>query len=211
MRFSFKGFALTSVVLLLGSVSIIASAEQSSEITVLVYNTAHISPAVLEPAEFQAAGIFHAAGIDVVWVNCLNDPGLIKDACRHPLDSREFVLHIVPTGKTRSDLVFGISYLDDDGTGRYSDIFFDHIEEGHRRFGANVAQLMGSAAAHELGHLLLGAHAHSQTGIMTAVWERDTLLRISMRNLLFSREQASRMQARIHQNDLRAAGFAGGK
>jgi hypothetical protein len=68
--------------------------------------------------------------------------------------------------------------------------------------------LLGTVAAHELGHLLLGSHAHSSIGIMTPHWEPETLRRMNMGGLLFTREQASRMQERIRHNDLRLAGFA---
>ena len=67
---------------------------------------------------------------------------------------RPVCLHIVPTGKTSSDLVFGLAFLDERGVGKYSDVFLDRIEEACAESGADLSRLLGAVAAHELGHLL---------------------------------------------------------
>jgi hypothetical protein len=107
------------------------------------------------------------------------------------------MLNIVPEGKTSSDLVFGLAFLDKDGSGRYGDVFFNRVAAAQRAFGADVSQLLGSVAAHELGHLLLGSHAHASSGIMSAVWTGDVLRHMEMGVLLFTREQASLKRTRI--------------
>jgi hypothetical protein len=107
------------------------------------------------------------------------------------------VLHIVPTGKTSSDLVFGLSFLGEDGDGKYSDVFLDRIEETRRASGKDLSRLLGTVAAHELGHLLLGNHAHSLAGVMTPIWKEKTLRYADMGCLLFTREQAALMRTRL--------------
>jgi hypothetical protein len=57
--------------------------------------------------------------------------------------------------------------------------------------------LLGTVVAHELGHLLLGSHAHSQVGIMVPVWEEESLRNMGMGHLLFTREQSSLMKMRV--------------
>jgi hypothetical protein len=102
-------------------------------------------------------------------------------------------------GKTSPDLVFGQAFVGESGTGMYADVFLDRIQAAHDQYGTSVPRLLGAVAAHELGHLLLGFQAHSWTGIMTPVWESESLRLMSMGNLLFSREQAVRMQSTLGQ------------
>jgi hypothetical protein len=171
--------------------------DRDVEITVLVHDSTRISGPILKEAEQEAARIFRAAGIGIAWVDCSGGSSRVDDACYRVPGPSQFVLHIVSTGKTSSDLVFGLAFLDEDGAGRYSDVFLDRIEGAHRAFGMDVSRLLGTVVAHELGHLLLGSHAHSYAGVMTAVWRGDVLRRQDMGCLLFTHEQGSRMRRRI--------------
>jgi hypothetical protein len=191
---------LLLIVVLWGNIAAGREGGRGSEITVLVNNSAGVSPPVLNQSEGEAARIFRAAGIDIVWVNCGGEAALADDACRRVLGSNEFMVHIVSKGKTSSDLVFGLAFLAEDGGGKYSDVFYDRVEQAHRRSGADVSSLVGTVAAHELGHLLLGSHAHSYEGIMAAVWNEETLRHMEMGGLLFTRDQASRMRGRIRRD-----------
>jgi hypothetical protein len=201
MGFDFR--RLMGMLVILG---LLASAEavtaeagrNGAEITVLVNDSAGISRRVLNQAESEAGRIFRAAGINVVWLECPPGAVMVDDACRHVPGTNDFVLHIVSTGRTSSDLVFGVAFLAEDGAGKYSDIFYDRVERAHGEFGTPVSHLLGTVAAHELGHLLLGSHAHSHAGIMAPVWEKETLRQMEMGSLLFNRDQASRMRARIN-------------
>lgn len=171
---------------------------------VLVHNHADISQAVLDQAEAEAARVFRAAGIEIAWVDCGTDFG-VEDPCHDIFRSNCFVLNIVRTGITSSDFVFGLSFLDEAGAGKYSDVFFDRIEQAHRDSGGDVSRLLGAVAAHELGHLLLGARAHSYAGIMTAHWKKEDLRHLGMGTLLFTHDQASVMKARVQGEPPRLA------
>jgi hypothetical protein len=195
MRFSNRwGLVLSSVLLW----SSIASAQDtSSQITVLVHDSASVDPSVLRQAEREAARLFEAAGIEIQWVNCAE-----TDECRHILGPKEFMLHIVPMGNTRSDFVFGEAFLGEDGRGQYSDVFFDRFRQ--MEGNVDLALLLGAVSAHELGHLLLGSHAHSQVGIMEPRWKTDSMRRIGMGTLMFTPEQARRMKTRISAETVHA-------
>ena len=185
-------------VLLWGKISAAKIAgNQDVEITVLVQDSTRLSGSVLKGAEQETARIFRAAGIGIAWVDCSGGSSRVGDACYQVPGPTQFVLHIVSTGKTSSDLVFGLAFLDEDGAGKYSDVFLDRIAEAHRAFGADISRLLGTVVAHELGHLLLGNHAHSYAGVMTPVWRGEVLQREDMGYLLFTHEQASRMRRRL--------------
>ena len=195
-------------VLLWGSIAGASNGDPAvAGITVLVNDTAQISPSVLHKAELETARIFRAAGIEIAWVNCSGESAIVDDVCRQVPGANQFVLHIVPTGKTSTDLVFGLAFLGQDGSGKYCDVFFDRIEEANPDLGTSVSQLLGTVAAHELGHLLLGSHAHSRWGIMEPAWKEESLREIGMGTLLFSREQSTVMKMRIGRDGLTLAGL----
>jgi len=164
-------------------------------VTVLVFNSANVSRPVLGKAELDAEQIFRAAGIEIEWLDC-STVQPVEECRRGPVEN-QFVLHIVPTGKTSTDSVFGVAFLGENGSGKYCDVFFDRVESEHIQFGTNVSELLGAVAAHELGHLLLGSKSHAHDGLMSAIWREESLHRIGMGTFLFTSEQAVRMKARM--------------
>jgi len=60
-----------------------------------------------------------------------------------------------------------------------------------------VAQVLGYAMAHEIGHLLLPAPAHSSTGIMHEGWDTDDLRRIVSGALTFTPAQDVLIRAKL--------------
>jgi len=204
MGFNFRNcVGVSCIVLFWGSIAAAGIADRDiRRITVLVHDSAQVAPSVLNGAEIETARIFRAAGVEIEWIRCSNRSAIVEDECHVIPGSNQFVLHIVPTGETSSDLVFGIAFLGADGSGKYCDVFYDHIAEAHHESGVNLSLLLGMVAAHELGHLLLGSHAHSYMGIMTPVWRGEVLRRMDMGSLLFTSEQASAMRARIRGREM---------
>jgi hypothetical protein len=196
MGFSNRLWGYVVAVLLCAGCAVAATGDQR-QITVVVNDSVGVAPAVLRQGEAEAARVFRLAGIEIAWVDCKGQSAVESGVCRAVPGVNEFVLHIVPTGKTSSDSVFGEAFLGEDGRGKYSDVFFDRIENAHRQLGASVGLLLGDVAAHELGHLLLGSNAHSQVGIMEPVWQKEVLREIGMGTLLFTRDQSSLMKSRI--------------
>jgi hypothetical protein len=197
-RWSKRSWIIFSgVVLLWGDLAAANSDSNNTEITVVVQNSTRLSAEIVNESELETARIFRSAGIAITWVNCFAASGRMEDACLQTPGLGQFVLHIVPSGKTSSDLVFGLAFLDEQGVGKYGDVFLDRIEEACRESGTDLSRLLGTVAAHELGHLLLGSHAHSSAGVMTAVWKERTLRYESMGFLLFTHKQGSLMRARI--------------
>jgi hypothetical protein len=186
MGFSNCGFAMATVLLLCSAT---VAQRGGPTITVLVNNSSDLEPPILRNAELETAKVFAAAGIAIDWVSCSE-----TDACRHPLAPGEFVLHIVRTGRTQADSVFGEAFLGEDGTGKYCDVFFDRLR---REKDVEIARLLGAVSAHELAHLLLGSHSHSPMGIMEPVWEQEGLRKLGMGNLMFTKEEARSMRDRI--------------
>ena len=181
-----------------GSVHLVARntiAEDQPALTLIVTNNAETPAADLVKSEAQATRIFRESGIAIGWINCA--PESAQQICSDPLRPNQFVVHIVSHGHTSTESIFGLSFLWPDGTGVYSNVFYDRIQQMHRNSGVDGPRLLGTVIAHEVGHLLLGLHAHSLTGIMRAEWSKEELRRIDMGCMEFTPEQSSRMKARI--------------
>lgn len=187
-------------IVLLASLSL-ARAE-SVPITVLMTNNAGVAKPILIEGEQEAARILGKAGVDVLWINCPTESPAEETLCHHAPDANHFTLHMVLGKQPSADSVFGMAFLGNDGNGKCGDVFFNRIQQAHRDYGVNTAFLMGAITAHELGHLLLGSHAHSLTGIMEPVWRKESLRQIAMGTLLFTQQQASLMQKRNSRQEI---------
>lgn len=179
-----------------------ASAEENPQLTVFVYDDARLSPDTLARAEQRVAKIFSNAGFDITWLNCpaLNNVADVA-ACGKIEGPAHLVLHITThVAETTSDAAFGMAFLGPGGTGRYGDVFWKRAQELHENSRVDVAAILGSVMAHEMGHLLLGSNAHALSGIMQPRWEARELRRLGMGALLFMPEQARRMRARLAES-----------
>ena len=197
MEFSSKIVLAIGFVLIAGSLSSGSGIGQETEITVIVYNTVHVPQPMLSVAEREAASIFRKVDIAIVWVDC---PSAFPEAgriCHNALSPRAFVIRIVPRTTRSTDAVFGEAFLPESGVGKSADLFFDRVESVKYDSNVNPARLLGAVAAHELGHLLLGTHAHTPFGIMAPRWQGNELRLIGMGVLGFNSDQAARMRSRI--------------
>lgn len=167
------------------------TAQTSRDITVQVYNWAHVLPRTLAAAETEAARIFRGAGVGVMWLNC--PLSLSRDRepliCADPSRSGSFVLRIVynvPEGFGKTAL--GVALND---TGIYASVFYRRVEEFADERIATSFQILGHAMAHEIAHLLLDLRGHSNFGIMRGQWDAQDLRSASMGGLLFSSREAA--------------------
>jgi hypothetical protein len=168
------------------------------QITVLVFDHDRLAQLVDGEAEREARKIFKRARLDIRWRNCSVPLETRDPDCRKIPGPDQFVVTIVARSKQPTGDVFGVAFLDENGQGKYADVFFDRVNTLHRDAGANLGRLLGAVVAHEIGHLL-GFKSHSMWGIMSAHWEQDHLRRLERGALLFTPEQALRMQAQTNQ------------
>jgi hypothetical protein len=168
--------------------------EATLRIKARVYNMAKVRPAVLNAALIEASEIFQRVGVEIEWV----------DGSSHQrLGASELYLRIIPRFLPNTRCPFGSSHLGYAATseegGVLATIFFHRVEAlawGDPSFA------LGSAIAHELGHLLLGngrgnGGPHSASGLMRAHWQRDDLKRKTRETMQFRSEDADRLRARL--------------
>jgi hypothetical protein len=63
-----------------------------------------------------------------------------------------------------------------------------------RRTGLDAPELLGRAIAHEIGHLLLRAPGHAQSGLMRPLWTDEELSQNRPGDWTFSEAERDRVQ-----------------
>jgi hypothetical protein len=116
----------------------------------------------------------------------------VPDCVRFEWPSR-LALRVVPYSGDSKNEVFGEAFLSAEGTGCYSDVFYDRAVGLNADWHVSLTDILGNVMAHELGHLLLGSNSHTATGIMRARWQAEELRRPGS----FNAEQAERMRGRL--------------
>ncbi len=186
-------------------------AQPDLTITLNVYNRAHLDSDTLNRSKQEAGRIYRQIGIQTVWIDRSVDDQQQNSASHR---ASEIYVNIIPQateglGLTPSAL--GVA----PGEGRNRSrlyVCLDRVERLYRKQmadtarrevsrGATMAQILGYAIAHEIGHIL-GLDAHSKLGIMRAVWSQIDLLNLAYGNLAFTPQQATviRSEAELRQN-----------
>jgi hypothetical protein len=157
-------------------------------ITIRVYDLYGL-PQEERPHALETAGdILAPAGVEAPFIDC-QPPA--PAACLEQLHAGELILRIRPDHSAHRD-VLGDAVVDPDG-GRnvmatvYGATVFARAFEKHVPLGT----LTGRVAAHEIGHLLLGANSHSPEGLMRARWD---VTRGGLDAWLFSAHDAAKMR-----------------
>jgi hypothetical protein len=171
--------------------------EERPKVLVSVFNDAGVDDSIMLLAEKMASQIYAQAGLSIIWKNCLAQRELRREKCVQTVDSRHVVLHIEHQARTLGTDIYGVAFLGEDGSGVFCDVFYDPIAELHRRGRASEATILAIVAAHELGHLLLGSHAHSPIGIMRPQMRARDFWTPELGTTTFSREQTQKISARL--------------
>jgi len=159
-------------------------------ITVLVFNFRQAPPETLLKAEKEAGRILEHAGVPVTWRDCPTG----NEPCRKG-PGRVFFLAMMagPVQNKFLDTISGYALLPE----HLATVYFDYLPRiaGGKSNKNDTALVLGCVIAHELGHLLLGAHEHSSAGIMQAHWGIEQTQRALMSQLSFLPEEARLMKA----------------
>lgn len=167
-------------------------------INVSVYDDAGLGLKTVKQAEEVASYVFLRAGIVVGWRTCSVAGKLTHiESCAKAEYPNDLVVHFVRRPRNLKLDAAGVAYLNADGSGCYSDVFVEPVEELHREFSVSMANVLGQAAAHEIGHLLLGNNSHSPAGIMRAHWHRGDLVKADQGVLQFDDKQAGTMKRHL--------------
>jgi hypothetical protein len=176
--------ALVAAMALGGAASAAAGPRHDARrIAVAVDDYVGIDPATLAAAERIAGDVYLRAGIEIDWVEpgTFEDPAwfsvnlLSNQAAESPFISHEAVGFATP------------------GT-RAANAIYDRIRELAHYHHLPCAVMLGYVMAHELGHLLLPANSHSDSGLMRASLDMELA---AEKKLRFTSDQAALMLERL--------------
>ena len=171
--------------------------KESPQVIVSVLNNAGVDDATVLLAEKMVSQIYEPTGSSITWKNCPAQRETRLDRCIQTVDNRHLVLNIEHQARTLDADIYGVAFLGEDGSGAYCDVFYDRIAELHHRGRASEATILGIVAAHELGHLLLGSHAHSSIGIMRPQLQAKDFWVPELGATTFSRQQTQKISDRL--------------
>jgi hypothetical protein len=177
--------------------------------TVRVYDAYGVARVESQAARTSLQDVFASAGISLTWIDCHGgppDPG----PCAAPLHLNELVVRFVHASSARQgdSFAMGDALVSGGGTGTVLTVYPDEVQ---RVVGAahDAGQLLGRVMAHEIGHLLLGPHAHSRDGLMRPVWSRDEIARDNRLDWRFSGHERAKIRARLSERlELAATAYA---
>ena len=171
-------------------------------VVIRTYDSAALPVADLQTAVATATGILEASGLEMAWHAC--EVALVRNAahpCAAPLGANEIAVRIVrltTDAGYRGELPLGYSLVDTaTRSGTLATIYLDRVAWLSEAAGVDRDVVLGRALAHEVGHLLLGTNAHSQAGLMRAVWSCEALQRNMRRDWLFAPADARALRQAV--------------
>jgi hypothetical protein len=180
-------------------------AQDRPKITIAVYNRSKMRTSILTAGQGVAEEVLLRATVESIWINCPvpNTPEANPE-CSHPPNPTKLNLTVVPhwAGRVLNSDILGLA-LEGDGFGSYCYVFQERVDELAAAAHISPAGLLGSAMAHEIGHLLKGSNSHSPQGLMLAHWYANELRNSAMGSLNFTADDAVLMRTRLVQTEAR--------
>ena len=176
--------------------------ENDIQITVRIYNNVHIQADRLVQAEMEATQILSEAGVRAVWFDCSTSvaTGQRQPLCDRPVEPTDLIINFSEEIQSFSpelrENTLGFALIPGDGgQGERAYISAPRVQATARRFAASSTMILGLAAAHEIGHLLMNSRDHSASGLMRAGWDVNDLRRAAQNDLRFTDSQLKQVHA----------------
>jgi hypothetical protein len=170
---------------------------QTMPLPVQFYDYAGLRPAAFHEFVSRVDKIMVGAGLSIQVKICdRND----EAACETQTGRvRRLVVRVLAGGaKTRRDArrsPLGQSFADHEG-GTYASVFVGAVQDQAADADVPWITVLAYAAAHEIGHLLLGSQAHTRRGLMKANWDLNDYQEMNQNRCHFSSEQIRELAER---------------
>jgi hypothetical protein len=170
------------------------------QIIVRVHNYAQVDAKVLLGGEQIAADILRDAGVDTVWLACSAGKGLPGEPrCARSQTSLDLTLNLETSAKVKQfrlvDDAYGFAAASTNKEFTCDAwVFYDLLKDAALKLQMSTAHLLGNIIAHEFGHLLLAANAHTSWGLMRARWSPEQLLAADRGELDFSNIERAKIR-----------------
>jgi hypothetical protein len=170
---------------------------QNVAVQVQVYDYADLSPAALAQFIARTQEILLRSGVAVEVDAC---PRGTSSPCESRSGSlRQLIIRLVPKAPANKTNLrwqhLGQSMAGHDG-GVYASIFLELAQEEANEANLPPVIVLAYAAAHEVGHLLLGDQAHTARGLMRARWDTDDFQAMAQNRFSFVPAQIRELRER---------------
>ena len=170
---------------------------QTTPLQVQVYDYADLQPSALREFTTLTQEILINAGLSVQVEVCARR---IQGSCAaQTANARRLVVRVVAGGAKRMSNVgrppLGQSFADSEG-GTYASIFVAPVKDQAAAANVPWVIVLAYAAAHEIGHLLLGDQAHTPRGLMKAHWDSNDYQAMNQNHFHFCVEQIRELTER---------------
>jgi len=176
--------------------------ERDIQITIRIHNNVNIQADTLVQAELVATQILSQAGVRTVWFDC---SATVATDQRQPLCDRppeptdlllDFDKEIQAFSPNLRESTLGFALIPGDrGQGERAYVSVSRVQTTARRFAASSTMILGLAAAHEIGHLLMDSGDHSASGLMRAGWDGNDIRHAMQGDLRFAGNQLKQVRA----------------
>jgi hypothetical protein len=156
-----------------------------------LHNFAGAAPAIVHNAEREVTRVYEAIGVHVEWDHAAApraDGQTALQVILLPRESGDF--------RRTPDAVMAVAMWTPKGTPAVY-VFYRRVEAEAARHSVSTAFVLACALAHELGHVLMPEHGHSQEGLMRACWNSDDFHRADQGQLRFLPQQVALIRLRI--------------
>jgi hypothetical protein len=159
-------------------------------LAISVENLAGVPSAIKQEGLAGAERIFTKAGVTIVWC----EPHCLASELVRPslLVRLEFVPGMTGPSRTLPGTVLGSATSSREPSMR---VFYDDVRTVADQRHVEPGVLTAYVIAHELGHLLLGDHAHTASGLMKYFWDmQDVTHGVAQGTFSFSADEAARIR-----------------
>lgn len=169
-----------------GAWSATAQMARPVELSVEMRDLARVPAEVMGDAKAEIDRTFHAAGIQIVWV----EPGRSSHA--DPAMLRVFIVRSSMPGVRRRNEPGQATLGFAPTCGNWAQVFYDRVSAAVARGQTPTGVVLANVIAHELGHLLLPPRSHAVFGAM-----RESVALQGPARRRFSNEQARLIRAAL--------------
>lgn len=175
-----KWWMLIAIVVTAVRIADAAEPEESATLDLQMRSEVRVPAYVLKQSQDEVTRIFAVAGLAVRWTET------------SPRVTVKIVAQVLGYDRKASG-VMGVAQRTPNGY--VAQIFFRQVQEFAYIYEVDLGTMLGHVIAHEIGHLLMPANAHSPTGVMQPYWDRALVRDASQGTLTFTAAQAARIRA----------------
>jgi hypothetical protein len=175
-----KWWMLIAVVVTAVRIADAAQPEDAATLDLRMRSEARVPAYVLKQSQDEVTRIFARAGLAVRWIET------------SPRVTVKIVAQVLGFGRAASP-VMGVAQRTPDGY--VAHIFLRQVQDFAYTYEVDLGTMLAHVIAHEIGHLLLPANAHSPTGVMQPYWGKALVRDAARGSLTFTEAQAARIRA----------------